>query len=56
MNITYSQQEGSFVNGTSVQYNCDQGYDILGNEKLLCVKGQWTPSQSPTCTPSEDYY
>uniref|UniRef100_A0A3Q0RTE1 Sushi domain-containing protein n=1 Tax=Amphilophus citrinellus TaxID=61819 RepID=A0A3Q0RTE1_AMPCI len=37
-----------FAAGSEVQYHCEDGYTIMGEDTIFCVVGQWTPG--PTCS------
>lgn len=39
-----------FLHGTTVDYVCDPGYDILGNQRRTCQSdGRWLPRGVPFC-------
>ncbi|XP_053549808.1 coagulation factor XIII B chain [Bombina bombina] len=42
-----TQQEGSYDTGVSVEYECDQNYELIGSIVVTCMDGQW--SALPQC-------
>ena len=49
-------ENGKIVNepshrvGTTIEFKCNEGYDRVGNSKLLCrIDGKWYPEDPPRC-------
>uniref|UniRef100_A0A3Q1EEN8 Sushi domain-containing protein n=1 Tax=Acanthochromis polyacanthus TaxID=80966 RepID=A0A3Q1EEN8_9TELE len=54
-NGSYQIIEGEdFVFGTAIQYVCDQGYQVVGDDTLNCNLDGWT-GKAPTCKRKSQY-
>ncbi|CAM5161509.1 unnamed protein product [Natator depressus] len=42
-----NNEEGRYLPGASVQYKCQEGFESMGLNDVICEDGEW--SQSPTC-------
>ena len=38
-----------YSSGSSIQFRCNVGYQLLGSEKIACVNGTWSET-IPECT------
>ncbi|KAL6079810.1 hypothetical protein STEG23_033901 [Scotinomys teguina] len=43
----------SFTSGSVVTYYCEDGYRLVGTQKLQCIDGEWSGSY-PTCEPIQE--
>lgn len=39
-------------NGETVQFSCDEGYNVQGSKQLKCVESSWDVPHLPECVPS----
>lgn len=48
-NLSITPDETSYLPGTTIAYNCQQGYQLIGNHSATCKDGCFQPPDIPNC-------
>ncbi|KAJ8026582.1 Sushi, von Willebrand factor type A, EGF and pentraxin domain-containing protein 1 [Holothuria leucospilota] len=47
--VTLDPDYLKYPNGTTVQFECPEGYGLLGNSTATCLSADWNPFKEPEC-------